>query len=164
MRMKAALAAAFALLALSGCERFGIGAGANTQASANASGGKDATPAAGNQMASNATPAPPPSDGGKDPASGGAIQASSNDGGAVMLNRAYLVGRWTDDGDCATAVDFENDGSFTASNGARGIWNLQDDRLTVRGSQMLSFRIAAVDQNTMNVINDDGSIGRSTRC
>lgn len=160
MTRRATLAAVAALLALSGCERFGIGAGAgnSANASANASGGKD--PQAANQLASS-DPAPPA--GGKDPG-GGAIPAVSNDGGVPVLSRAYVVGRWSDRGDCTDWAEFHNDGSFTTWNGGSGIWNLRDDRLTVTGARSLSFQVRVIDQNVMSETNEDGEVGRSTRC
>jgi hypothetical protein len=156
---KRATFAAFAMLtALVGCDRYGIGSGTGNNAIANASGSKDA-PASGNQQAA-VVPLPA---GGKD-TSGGAIPAASNDGGTVALSRAFIVGRWTDNGDCSNAVDLANDGSFTAANGARGLWNLQDDRLTMTGARTATFQVVPVDQNVINVVNQDGSLGRSTRC
>jgi hypothetical protein len=81
-----------------------------------------------------------------------------------MLTRAYVVGRWTDKGDCSDGVDFTSDGRFTTQNGAGGLWNLQGDRLTMTGTSTLTLQIVPVDQDTMNVVNQDGSVGRSTRC
>jgi hypothetical protein len=160
MTKRATIAAALALLALSGCERFGIGAGTgnDANASANASGGKDVN-APGNQLASN--DAVPP--GGKDP-SGGAVQAVSNDGGVPALDRAFIVGRWSDRGDCTDWVEFANDGSFSSWDNVTGIWNLRDDRLTVTGARSISFRVTVVDQNTLSATNQNGETGRSTRC
>ena len=160
MTKKATMAAIAALLALSGCERLGIGTGNANIASGNDSGSKD-IPAANQQAAAD-----PLATGGKDIGSG-AVPAVSNDGGAVVLSRAYVVGRWTDSGNCDEGVDLANDGSFTAVNDTHGLWNLQDDRLTMTGStgdRTISFRVIPVDQNTMSVVNQDGSIGRSTRC
>jgi hypothetical protein len=158
MSKRATLAAIAALLALSGCERFGMGAGSGNQATANGSGGKDVP--AGNQLASN-PPAPPT--GGKDP-NGGAIPAVSNDGGIPQLSRAFIVGRWSDRGDCTDWVEFQNDGSFRSWDGVQAIWNLQDDRLTVTGARSISLQVAVIDQNTISATNPDGSSGRPTRC
>ena len=149
------MSAAAALLALTACERLGIGGGdaanASANGSANASADADKDPAA-NQAAAAA--------GSKDPAVG-AVPAAA---GGAALDRNYIVGRWTDNGDCSVAVEFGMDGRFTANTGAGGLWNLDGDRLTMSGSETLTLQIVPIDQNTMNVVNPDGSLGRSTRC
>lgn len=150
MKGIATLAAAAAMLALTACDRLGIGGG-SANVSANAS-----TNSAG---ASNGTP-PAAGEGSKDLAAG-ATPASS---GGVTLDRAYVVGRWTDNGDCSLAAEFAADGRFFANNGTGGLWNLQGDQLTMTGAATLTLQIVPIDQNTMNVVNPDGSLGRSTRC
>ena len=85
-------------------------------------------------------------------------------GGGVRLDRAFLVGRWTDNGNCADAAAFNRDGGFVASNSAVGLWHLQGDRLTMTGSRTLRLRVTIVDSNTVTIANEDGSSGRSTRC
>ena len=54
-------------------------------------------------------------------------------------------------------------GDFTA-NGGTGLWNLAGDRLTMTGRSTATLQIVPIDQNTMTVVNADGSLGRSTRC
>ena len=152
MRAMASLTLAAALMALTACDRLGFGGGNVSNASANASGDKG--PDGNNQVAAA-------SDGSKDPAST-ATPASST--GAPALDRAYIVGRWTDNDDCGVAAEFAADGRFFANNGAQGLWNLQGDRLTMTGSTTLTLQIVPIDQDTMNVVNPDGSLGRSTRC
>jgi len=156
MRAIATLSAAAALLALTACERLGIGGGdaanASANGSANASADADKDPAA-NQAAGAGL-------GSKDPAVGAAPAAA----GGAALDRNYIVGRWTDNGDCSVAVEFGMDGRFTANTGAGGLWNLDGDRLTMSGNQTATIRIVPIDQDTMTVVNSDGSLGRSTRC
>jgi hypothetical protein len=155
MKAIAISAAAAALLALTGCDRLGIGGGGtNANESTNAA---TANAAAGNASADGAEAA---GDGGKD-LSGGATQASS---GAVVLDRNYIAGRWTDDGNCSLAVEFNIDGRFLTHDGSTGLWHLQNDRLTMSGARTLTLTIVPIDQDTMNVVNPDGSLGRSTRC
>ena len=150
MKAWSALAtAAAALLALAGCNQSG-GAANNSasNASSNASGDKD-----GDGNSAEAT-------GGKDTA--GATPAS---GGTPTLDRTFLVGRWTDRGDCSDVIEFTQDGRFITDGGnAGGLWNLEGDRLTMTGRATATIRITPIDQNTMTVINVDGSLGRSTRC
>lgn len=86
-------------------------------------------------------------------------------GGETMdVTDAYIVGRWTDDGNCGSAASFLADRSFIAGNGNAGRWMLSGDRLTLTGSDTLTLQIVAIDRDTMNVVNPDGSLGRSTRC
>jgi len=155
MKAWSALTSATALIALAGCNQLGGGGNANNSASnavGNASGGKDS---AGNSTADASTEAT----GGKDGA--GATPASS---GGATLSRTFLVGRWTDNGDCNNVITFNQDGSFVTAEGGGGLWNLDGDRLTMTGRATATIRLAPIDQDTMTVINNDGSLGRSTRC
>ena len=96
----------------------------------------------------------------------GAVRASAavNDE-AVIIDRAYLLGRWTDTGNCDNATDFSPDGRFRAFDGTIGMWNVAADRLTVTTAQRtVTMQIVPVDQNRLTVVNADGSLGQSTRC
>jgi len=157
MKALAIPASAALLIALAGCNQLGAGGGdannsASNAAAGNASVGKDS--GGGNSSAE--------ASGGKDMAAG-AIPASS---GPVTLDRTYVMGRWADDGeDCANAIEFTQDGRFITGNGnGGGLWNLDGDRLTMTGRATATIRIVPIDQNTMTVVNPDGSLGRSTRC
>jgi len=166
MRAMATLAAGAALLALGGCERLGIGGGGNASANdsasaGNASGGGGKDPAGEAQANAGAAAAGGGGEGGKD-LSGGAIPASS---GGATLDRAFVAGRWTDTDDCDSAVEFSPDGRFIANDGNEALWNLVGDRLIVTGTRTLTMQVAPIDQNTMAVVNADGTLGaRSTRC
>jgi hypothetical protein len=157
MKVIAILAAAAALVTLAGCERLGIGGGsannsANAAAGNAAGGGKEA--GAGNSAA-------PAADAGKDPAAAATPAAA----GGVVLDRTFMMGRWADAGeDCGEAIEFTQDGRFVAGNGGTGLWNLEGDRLTMTGRDTATIRIVPIDQDTITVINADGSLGRSTRC
>ena len=82
------------------------------------------------------------------------------------VDRAFLIGRWTDARDCDEAGEFAADGSYTNAAGVGATWALAGDRLTVTfaGAAPRTLQVSALDQNTLNVVNPDGSIGRSTRC
>ena len=80
------------------------------------------------------------------------------------LDRAFLIGRWTDNGDCSNATEFSENNQFRTSSGLGGLWTLEGDQLTLTGSQRLTMQIVIVDQSTINVVNPNGSTGRSTRC
>ncbi|HEY5710558.1 MAG TPA: hypothetical protein VIT38_01585 [Allosphingosinicella sp.] len=83
---------------------------------------------------------------------------------ALSVDEEFLIGRWTDDGNCGDAVEFAEDGVFHTPEGAVGSWSLNGDRLTVSGTGTLTMRIVPVDDDTIDVINPDGGQGRSTRC
>jgi hypothetical protein len=157
MKGIAILAAGAAMLTLAGCNKFGVSANTTANGAAgNAATAKPADDAAANQSGAQTA------DAGKLNQGGGAIPASSS--GAVQLDRTYIMGRWTDDDDCSKAIEFTQDGRFIAMDGTTGLWNLDGNELTVTGQSTIHFRIAPIDQNVMTVVNDDGSLGRSTRC
>lgn len=153
MKGIAILAAGAALLALAGCNR-GMIANTSANASGNASTPKPADGAA-NQAATQTA------DAGKLNQGGGAVPASSS---GIQLDRTYMLGRWTDNDDCGDVIEFTQDGRFIAANGGTGLWNLDGDRLTMSGNGTATIRVVAIDQNTITVVKDDGSLGRSTRC
>jgi hypothetical protein len=80
------------------------------------------------------------------------------------LTAAYLIGFWTDDGDCGHAIEFRADGRFVNADGGSGTWKLEGNRLTLVGTASLTVRLEAVDAGRVVVYNEDGSIGGSTRC
>ncbi|MDP8994499.1 MAG: hypothetical protein M3N07_05890 [Pseudomonadota bacterium] len=80
------------------------------------------------------------------------------------VDRDFLLGRWTDTGDCTDTVEFLRDGRFVTSQGGAGVWTLDGDRLTFQAERTVSARVQATDRNTIVLIHADGSRGRSTRC
>ncbi|MEA3041220.1 MAG: hypothetical protein QOC65_709 [Sphingomonadales bacterium] len=82
---------------------------------------------------------------------------------AVPVTSAFLVGYWTDDGDCTNVIEFRPDGTFQAPSGT-GLWMLTRDKLIFQGVRTVTARVQAPDPNTIILIHPDGSIGRSTRC
>jgi hypothetical protein len=156
------LAAAAAMLGLAGCNM----AGRSDNLSANAASGNAAAsskPADG--AAANAA-APQTADAGKLNAGGGAVPASSTGTAAsgIRLDRTFIMGRWTDDGNCEKPTEFSQDGRFITPDGNTGLWNLDGDRLTLTGNRTIGFRVVPLDPNTINIVHDDGSLGHSTRC
>ena len=149
MKPIAIVMTAAALVALGGCNR----SGGTANASVNTAG-------ASNAAAANSAAAKPGDSAGTQSAAAGSTPAA----GANQVDRAYLVGRWTDDGNCDKAVAFNPDGSFTDAGGGTGLWNLEGNRLTLTGNSTLGFRVVPIDQNTINIVHDDGSLGHSTRC
>lgn len=83
----------------------------------------------------------------------------------VAVDRDFLIGTWSDEGDCTTTVAFAPDGAYATDDGAEGQWNLSGDRLTLSGETgATTLTIVPIDRNTMEVIGEDGSHDRSTRC
>lgn len=93
-----------------------------------------------------------------------AVAQAHGKASAIQVDETFLVGRWTDDGDCADAVEFDADGTFVASNGGGGDWSLHGNALTISGTATLTMRILPVDHDTILVVGSDGAAGRSTRC
>ena len=81
----------------------------------------------------------------------------------IALNRSFMIGSWTDDGDCDHAVEFLGDGRYFAGSSG-GIWQLDGHELTLTSDNILVIRVVPIDQDTIGVISEDGSVGESTRC
>lgn len=163
MRAIGIAVAAAALMGLTGCDQLGIAGKAESNVSANA--GEAPANMTGEKPRGDIAAATGDGDGlgGKEPA--GAIWAGAGtEAGGVAVDRAYILGRWTDTGDCDNAVDFGPDGRFVAFDGTVGQWTISGDRLTISGDPGLTLQIVPVDQNRITVINPDGSQGQSTRC
>ena len=84
---------------------------------------------------------------------------------AAAVDREFLIGSWSDTGDCSTTVAFTADGGYATADGAEGQWSLAGDTLTLSGEAGATrLTIIPIDHNTMEVIGEDGSHDRSTRC
>ena len=77
------------------------------------------------------------------------------------INRSFLVGRWTDNGNCNPAsVEFKNDGIYTMYDGGWSRWTLEGDTLSMGSSQM---KVRGNGRNRLfHFI--DGKFGQSIRC
>ncbi len=82
------------------------------------------------------------------------------------LTPFFLVGRWTDNGDCARYVIFRSDGTFRSHAGGEGAWRLAGDRLTLtpRAGRATVLRASVIAQSRIAIVNPDGSRGVSERC
>ena len=80
-----------------------------------------------------------------------------------MLDRDYIVGRWTNSGDCADAIEFRADGGMVGPFGEDARWELRGDRLFMVGNPD-PLRIAVVDERTMTTTGPSGNTRRATRC
>jgi hypothetical protein len=81
------------------------------------------------------------------------------------VDRDFLIGSWSDQGDCTTTVAFTADGGYATADGSEGQWSLTGDTLTLSGEAgATTLTIIPIDRNTMEVIGQDGSRDRSTRC
>ncbi len=83
----------------------------------------------------------------------------------AAVTRSWFVGRWTDTGDCADAGEFAANGTYRLANGTRGMWNVADGRLVIQHAEGRSaVQVRRADDSTIEIVNEDGSTGRSTRC
>jgi hypothetical protein len=158
--MKPTVTAAIAgLLALTACG--GEGSGEANDSSANQANAAEAAPAAGKDpAAANATDeaaAPQAAQVGE----GGPRATAASPSSEI---RALLIGRWTDNGDCAAATEFRADGTFTSPVGA-GRWTLESEYLTLSGAGPdAEVAVQVIDRREMDTISPMGRIGRWTRC
>lgn len=145
---KGAILAGAALLALAGCGN--NGAGSNNSADANVAITVDN--AAGTAAPANAADAVPPA-------------AGNTASTGPAPTRDYVVGRWTDTGNCADAIDFQADGTLVGPGGGGQTerWELNGNQLAMVGNPM-PLTVAVVDQNTMDTTNTQGRTRRVTRC
>ena len=164
MKLVTTLAAAAVLASLGACDRLSpSGETASAEPTRNApapKAGPRAVPAT-----STALPAAAGTPSGQGLAGNpNAIPASSTL--TPTVDRAFLIGRWTDVRDCSEAGQFTADGHYTNTAGRSAAWTLDGDQLTLtfEGAAPRTLRVSAADQNTLNVVNPDGTTGRSTRC
>ena len=84
---------------------------------------------------------------------------------AVAVDRNFIIGTWSNSGDCSTSVAFTADGGYATADGLEGQWSLSGDSLTLSGEAgATTLTVIAIDRNTMEVVGEDGSHDRSTRC
>jgi hypothetical protein len=164
MKFVTTLAAAAALLGLGACDRLSPSSQSASNEKARTAPAQKAGPNAV-QVSSNNLPATNNGPNGQGLAGNpNAIPASSTL--VPTVDRAFLIGRWTDGRDCNAAGQFTADGRYTNTAGETAAWALEGDRLTLTfdGRPARTVQVSAADQNTLNVVNPDGSNGRSTRC
>lgn len=83
----------------------------------------------------------------------------------VAVDRNFLIGTWSNAGDCSVSVDFTADGLYATADGAEGQWSLAGDTLILTGAGgTRTLTIIPIDRDTMEVIAEDGAHDRSTRC
>jgi hypothetical protein len=145
MRRTTILALAITTSQLGACNR-----GATDEA-ANAGSGNEAA-ATTNEAGDAAKP---------ETAAPAANETAASGGGAP--DNAYMIGRWTDDGDCSAVTEFRADGTFLFPWGDTGQWSLAGDQLTLTGNTS-PFTIRVIDANTLERTAAGGSPRRVTRC
>lgn len=79
------------------------------------------------------------------------------------FDREFLVGEWTDDGNCGSVIRFQPDGTFVIPSGG-GRWRLTGERLSFIGERTITARARAVGRDRIVLIYDDGTLGQSLRC
>jgi hypothetical protein len=164
MKLVSTLAAAAVLVTLGACDRLSP---SGQSAASNKAGNTPAQKAAPNAVQASSSNLPVNGA----PAIGQGLEGNPNAIPATStltptVDRAFLIGRWTDARDCNEAGQFTADGHYTNAAGRSAAWTLVGDQLTLtfEGAAARTVRVSAVDQNTLNVVNPDGSTGRSTRC
>ena len=164
MKVVTTLAAAAALVSLGACDRLSPSGQSASNEKARPAPAQKAGPNAV-QATSNNLPATNGSPNGQGLA-GNPNAIPVNSTLTPTVDRAFLIGRWTDARDCHESGQFTADGHYTNTAGQSAAWTLEGDRLTLsfEGAAPRTLRVSAADQNTLNVVNPDGSAGRSTRC
>ena len=96
----------------------------------------------------------------------GAAQTGTGPGAArIAVNRDFLIGSWSDAGDCSVTVAFVADGTFATAEGDQGVWSLSGDSLTLTGAAGTRIvTIIPIDRDTMEVVGENGAHDRTTRC
>ena len=95
----------------------------------------------------------------------GYAQAPAPGAARIAVNRDFLIGSWTDGGDCSTTVAFVGDGTFATADGDQGVWSLSGDTLTLTGAAGTRVvTIIPIDRDTMEVVGENGAHDRTTRC
>ena len=79
------------------------------------------------------------------------------------LDRNYLVGRWSETGDCADATEFRADGTFVFPWGDTGTWQLDGDRLTL-STNTDAMRLTQISQDQVDAVSPGGSTHHHRRC
>jgi hypothetical protein len=165
MKVVTILAAAAALAGLGACDRLSPAG----QSASGEKAGNTPAPKAGPNAVRIASNTALPANG--SPANGQGLAGNPNAIPASttltpVVDRAFLIGRWTDARDCREAGQFTADGHYTNTAGQSAAWTLEGDQLTLtfEGAAPRTLRVSAPDQNTLSVVNPDGSTGRSTRC
>jgi hypothetical protein len=83
----------------------------------------------------------------------------------IAVNRDFLIGSWADGGDCSATVAFVGDGTFATAEGDQGVWSLSGDTLTLTGAAGTRVvTIIPIDRDTMEVVGENGTHDRTTRC
>jgi len=95
-------------------------------------------------LVNRATPAPPPS----------------------PVPESPLVGRWADSApECARPIEIFSNGTVRASDGSRGHWRYEGNRLTFNlGRRTFDFTIVSVTRDRVVLIDANGQRGESVRC
>lgn len=82
----------------------------------------------------------------------------------AALDRAFMIGRWGNQGACARPFEFRADGSGGPPEGTR--WSLTGDRLTVTnpGQPGATMTIVRTGDNAIRATRTDGAFIIMTRC
>jgi uncharacterized cupin superfamily protein len=87
-----------------------------------------------------------------------AAPATSN-----TLDRTFLVGRWSETGDCADATEFRADGSFVFPWGTGGTWQFEGDPPHAEHQHRL-YAPHRISQDQLDAVSPGGSVHHNKRC
>ena len=79
------------------------------------------------------------------------------------LDRNFVVGRWSETGDCADATEFRADGTFVFPWGDTGTWQLEGDQLTL-STNTDAMRLTRISQDQLDAVSPGGSVHHNRRC
>src|SRR6185295_9873262 len=74
----------------------------------------------------------------------------------AVLDSAFLIGRWGDNGDCSKDVTLNAVGRFTTYTGDEGQWSLSGSTMRMAGKDSTQeVEVERLDQNTVRITNSD---------
>lgn len=81
------------------------------------------------------------------------------------VTREQLVGRWTDNRNCAQFVEFKEDGTFLSFTGGTGSWTLENSRVSMTGPNgTFVLILRGLSDGTMEATDANGAVFLETRC
>lgn len=99
-----------------------------------------------------------------------ANRATTNRGGSAPapnpLANSPLIGRWADSpAECVRPVEIFDNGTVRASDGSRGYWRIEGNRLTFNlGTRTFVFTVVATARDRITLIDQNGQRAESVRC
>lgn len=81
------------------------------------------------------------------------------------VTRETLIGKWTDNRNCAQFVEFKDDGTFLSFTGGQGTWTLENSRVAMTGQNgTFVLILRGLADGTMEATDANGAVFLQTRC